>query len=62
MDPGKAGQSYGHVAWVESDPQVINGQNVILVSQYNYDYGAGYGMYSEMILSVNAFDHYIHVK
>jgi surface antigen/peptidoglycan hydrolase CwlO-like protein len=62
MDPGKAGQSYGHVAWVESDPYVVNGQSVILVSQYNYDYGQGYGMYSKMILSVNAFDHYIHIK
>ena len=58
MDPGKAGQSYGHVAWVEA----VAGDGKILVSQYNYDYGAGYGMYSEMILSVNAFDHYIHIK
>ena len=58
MDPGKAGQSYGHVAWVEA----VAGDGKILVSQYNYDYGQGYGMYSEMILSVNAFDHYIHIK
>jgi len=58
MDPGKAGQSYGHVAWVEA----VNGDGTITISQYNFDYGAGYGMYSLMILSVNAFDHYIHIK
>jgi len=58
MDPGKAGQSYGHVAWVEA----VTDNGKILVSQYNFDYGQGYGMYSEMILSVNAFDHYIHIK
>ncbi len=63
MDPAKAGQSYGHVAWVESDPYInARGQTVIQVSQYNYDYGQGYGMYSLMELSVNAFDHYIHIK
>lgn len=57
MDPAKAGQSYGHVAWVEA----VNG-NSVLISQYNYDYGAGYGMYSQMWLSSSAFDHYIHIK
>lgn len=63
MDPAKAGQSYGHVAWVESDPYTNSlGHTVIQVSQYNYDYGQGYGMYSLMELSVNAFDHYIHIK
>jgi peptidoglycan hydrolase CwlO-like protein len=62
MDPGKAGQSHGHVAWVETDPYTNdNGQRVIQVSQYNYDYGAGYGMYSRMELSVNAFDHYVYI-
>ena len=58
MDPGKAGQSYGHVAWVEA----VDGNGKMVVSQYNYDYGQGYGMYSEMILSVSAFDHFIHIK
>ena len=58
MDPGKAGQSYGHVAWVEA----VDGDGKMLISQYNYDYGQGYGMYSEMILSVTAFDHFIHIK
>jgi surface antigen len=62
MDPGKAGQSYGHVAWVESEPvQNSDGHSVILISQYNYNYGAGYGMYSQMWLSVNAFDHYVQI-
>ncbi|HZJ34906.1 MAG TPA: CHAP domain-containing protein [Candidatus Angelobacter sp.] len=62
MDPGKAGQSFGHVAWVETDPYTKNdGRTVIQVSQYNYDYGQGYGMYSLMELSVDAFDHYVQV-
>lgn len=56
MDPASAGQSYGHVAWVEA----VNGGQV-LVSQYNYNYGAGYGMYSMMWLSAGAFDHYVHI-
>lgn len=58
MDPGKAGQSYGHVAWVEA----VGSNGTIVVSQYNYDYGSGYGMYSMMELSVGAFDHYVHIK
>jgi surface antigen len=58
MDPGKAGQSYGHVAWVEA----VGDDGTVVVSQYNYNYGAGYGMYSMMRLSTGAFDHYIHIK
>lgn len=46
----------GHVAWVEA----VNG-NQVLVSQYNYNYGAGWGMYSEMWLSVNFFDQYVKI-
>ncbi|MDB5162238.1 MAG: choline binding protein nonfunctional [Candidatus Saccharibacteria bacterium] len=57
MDPAKAGQGYGHVAWVEA----VNG-NMVTVSQYNYDYGQGYGMYSMMTLSASAFDHYVKIK
>ena len=57
MDPGKAGQSYGHVAWVEA----ASG-NMVTISQYNYDYGDGYGMYSVMTLSAGAFDHYVKIK
>jgi surface antigen len=56
MDAGKAGQFHGHVAWVEA---VSGGQ--VLVSQYNFDYGAGYGMYSKMWLSIGAFDHYVKI-
>lgn len=46
----------GHVAWVEA----VSG-NQVLVSQYNYDYGAGYGMYSEMWLSTSFFDQYVKI-
>jgi len=53
----------GHVAWVETDPYVsstgqLRGKTVIQVSQYNYNYGSGYGMYSLMELSVGFFDTY----
>jgi len=53
----------GHVAWVETDPYIstsgpLKGQSVIQVSQYNFNYGQGYGMYSVMELSVNFFDTY----
>ncbi len=57
MDPAKAGQGFGHVAWVEA----VSGDKVT-VSQYNYDYGQGYGMYSQMVLSKYAFDHYVKIK
>lgn len=57
MDPAKAGQGYGHVAWVEA----VSG-NMITISQYNYDYGQGYGMYSMMTLSASAFDHFVKIK
>jgi peptidoglycan hydrolase CwlO-like protein/surface antigen len=43
----------GHTAYVEA----VDG-NKILVSQYNYDYGSGYGMYSEMWLSASFFNQY----
>jgi len=46
----------GHVAWVEA----VSG-NQVLVSQYNYNYGAGWGMYSEMWLSTNFFDQYVKI-
>ncbi len=49
---------YGHVAWVEAVSE--DGQQV-LISQYNHNYGAGYGMYSEMWLSIGAFDYYVHI-
>lgn len=45
----------GHTAYVED---VSADGSQVLVSQYNYDYGAGYGMYSEMWLSTNFFHQY----
>lgn len=48
----------GHVAWVESE----NGDGTIIVSQYNYNYGAGFGMYSKMSLSSSAFQEYVYIK
>lgn len=63
MHAGKAGQPYGHVVWVETNPYVNGrGQTVVQVSQYNYDYGQGYGMYSLMEMSPNAFDEFIYIK
>ncbi len=58
MDPYKAGQQYGHVAWVEG---VSADGSMVTVSQYNYDYGQGYGMYSMMNLPTSAFDHYVQI-
>lgn len=49
----------GHVAWVDD---VSADGSQVLVSQYNYNYGAGWGMYSQMWLSSNFFDQYVKVK
>ncbi len=48
----------GHVAWVEG---VSPDGSHVTVSQYNYDYGAGYGMYSEMVLATSFFDQYVKI-
>ncbi len=45
----------GHTAYIED---VSADGSKILVTQYNYDYGTGYGMYSEMWLSANFFNQY----
>jgi surface antigen len=58
MHSHSAGVPEGHVVWVETDPD--NGQ--IIVSQYNYNYGSGYGMYSKMQMSVGAFDEFVYIK
>lgn len=50
--------SYGHVVWVESDP--VGGE--IVVSQYNANYGAGWGMYSKRQVPVGSYDYFIHIK
>ena len=47
----------GHVAWVED----VSGSQV-RVSQYNYNYGAGWGMYSDMWLPASVFDGYVKIK
>lgn len=49
----------GHVAWVEG---VSPDGAYVTVSQYNYDYGAGYGMYSEMVLATSFFDQYVKIQ
>lgn len=46
----------GHVAYVEA---VSPDGSQVTVSQYNYNYGSGWGMYSEMVLSTNFFDQYV---
>jgi surface antigen/peptidoglycan hydrolase CwlO-like protein len=58
MSAAQAGGPDGHVAWVEA----VNGDGTIIVSQYNYNYGAGWGMYSEMKLSSAAFYRYIYIE
>lgn len=51
-----AGQ-WGHVVWVES----INSNGTINISQYNYNFGTGRGMYSEMYnVLPSAYDTYIY--
>lgn len=57
--PYSSNYSPGHVAWVEA---VSADGSQVLVSQYNYNYGAGYGMYSKMWLSTGFFDQYVKVK
>ena len=55
--------SFGHVVWVETDPYInARGRKVIQISQYNYNYGAGYGMYSRQEVSVNLYDAYVKIK
>jgi len=49
----------GHVAWVEG---VSPDGSKVTVSQYNYNYGSGYGMYSEMVLATGFFDQYVKIK
>lgn len=48
---------YGHVVWVNS----INANGTINISQYNYNFGSGPGMYSEMYnVSPSAYSVYIY--
>ena len=59
MHSQSAGVPEGHVVWIETNPD-SSGQ--VLVSQYNYNYGGGYGMYSKMMLSASAFDEFVYIK
>lgn len=49
----------GHVAYVED---VSADGTKVRVTQYNYDYGVGYGMYSDMWLSKSFFNQYVKIK
>lgn len=53
--PYSSSSNPGHTAYVED---VSSDKSQVLVTQYNYDYGTGYGMYSEMWLSTNFFNDY----
>ena len=57
--PYSSASSPGHTAYVED---VSPDGSKVLVSQYNYNYGSGYGMYSKMWLSSNFFDQYVKIK
>lgn len=52
------GIDFGHVVWVDS----VNDDGTITVEQYNYNYGAGWGMYSQMKLSAATFWSYIYIN
>jgi len=54
--PYSSNANPGHVAYVEG---VSADGSHVTVSQYNYNYGAGWGMYSEMVLSTSFFDQYV---
>lgn len=49
----------GHVAWVED---VSPDGRQVRVTQYNYNYGAGWGMYSDMWMSTGSFNKYVKIK
>lgn len=48
----------GHVAYVDD----VYSDGTVLVSQYNYNYGSGYGMPSQMKMDSSAFQVYIKIK
>ena len=49
----------GHVAWVED---VSPDGSQVRVTQYNYNYGAGWGMYSDMWMNAGSFNKYVKIK
>ncbi len=58
MHSAKSGGPEGHVGYVEA----VYDNGDVLISQYNYNYGAGYGMYSQMRMSAAAWDEFIYIK
>lgn len=49
--------TYGHVVWVETDP---DSQGFITVSQYNANYGGGWGNFSRVRVHQSTYDTYIY--
>ena len=49
--------AYGHVAWVETDPDA-NG--FVTVSQYNANYGGGWGNFTRVRVHQSTYDVYIY--
>jgi surface antigen len=46
----------GHVAWIEG---VSADGRSVTVTQYNYNYGSGWGLYSKVIWPSSTFDQYV---
>lgn len=49
--------AYGHVVWVETDP---DGEGFITVSQYNANYGGGWGNFSRVRVHQSTYDKFIY--
>lgn len=49
--------AYGHVVWVESEPDA---QGYIIVSQYNANYGGGWGNFTRIRTHQSTYDRYIY--
>ncbi len=49
----------GHVAWIDS---VSADGSRVVVEQYNYNYGAGWGMYSVVNWPTSAFNQYVKIN
>ncbi len=49
--------AYGHVVWVESDPDA---SGYITVSQYNANYGGGWGNFTRIRTHQSTYDRYIY--
>jgi surface antigen len=47
---------FGHVVYVEA----VDG-NRVLVAQYNYNWGAGWGLFSRMWVAASTYDTYIYL-